>query len=72
MNKEKYKKMLSQEESFRFFQKMSESLYKDGYPILNNLKTEFPNLLWEEEIVVKRREEEVNTSDEENEMTEDS
>lgn len=43
--------MVSQEEVFNFFQKMSISLERDGYKILDNLNQEFPNIKYEEEIL---------------------
>ena len=43
--------MVSQEEIFIFFQKMSVSLEKDGYKIIDNLKYDFPSISYEEEIL---------------------
>ena len=43
--------MLSQEEVFEFFQDMSHKLHNDGYPILDDLRHEFPGIPWYQEIL---------------------
>ena len=54
--------MVSQEDLFRFFQSMSEELYSNGYPILDNIIHPFPNIQFEEEII-KREVRNSNESD---------
>ena len=41
----------SQEEVFEFFQDMSHKLHNDGYPILDDLRHEFPGIPWYQEIL---------------------
>lgn len=43
--------MVCQEEVFEFFSKMSLNLNLDGYPILDDLKHEFPGIPSYEEIL---------------------
>ena len=43
--------MVCQEEIFEFFSKMSQELHLDGYPILDDLKYEFPGIPTYEEIL---------------------
>jgi len=43
--------MPCQEDIFRFFERMSRNLDQEGYPILNDLRHEFPNIPWYEEIL---------------------
>ena len=43
--------MVCQEEVFQFFTKMSLDLNLDGYPILDDLKHEFPNIPSYEEVI---------------------
>ena len=44
--------MISQEELFQFFQIIGEELYREGYPILNDLRHPFPGIPTDEEIIV--------------------
>ena len=43
--------MISQEEIFDFFQKMSIEMSNNGYPILDNIIHPFPGIKWKEEIL---------------------
>ena len=51
--------MPTQEEVFRFFCDLSFQLNQDGYPILDNLRHEFPGILSEEEILEDKHDDEV-------------
>jgi len=61
--------MVSQEQIFEFFQKMSIDLDREGYKILDNLIHEFPNIKYESEIIEKniklKQEEELDDNEEE-------
>ena len=48
--------MPSQEELFRFFQKISEELYLSGYPILDNIIHPFPGVKFDEDIIREQKE----------------
>ena len=43
--------MVSQEDLFDFFQKISIELENQGYPILNNIIHPFPKIKFEEDII---------------------
>jgi hypothetical protein len=43
--------MISQEDLFDFFQKISEELYSNGYPILDNIIHPFPGVRFREDIL---------------------
>lgn len=43
--------MLVQEQVFEFFRQMSQKLYNEGYPILDDLKHEFPNIPWYQDVL---------------------
>ena len=45
------RKMVSQEDLFDFFQKISIELENQGYPILNNIIHPFPKIKFEEDII---------------------
>ena len=55
--------MISQEEVFDFFQKISIELEKEGYPILNNIIHPFPNIKFEEQLIKEELEKKENISD---------
>jgi hypothetical protein len=55
--------MISQEEVFDFFQKISIELEKEGYPILNNIIHPFPNIKFEEQLIKEGVENRENISD---------
>jgi len=55
--------MISQEEVFDFFQKISIELEKEGYPILNNIIHPFPNIKFEEQLIKEEFENKENISD---------
>ena len=55
--------MLSQEELFRFFQEISEELYSNGYPILDNIIHAFPDVKFEEEIYKEQMKESSDTDE---------
>jgi len=43
--------MLTQEKVFEFFRQMSHNLNSDGYPILDDLRHEFPDIPWYQDIL---------------------
>ena len=51
--------MPTQEEVFRFFCDLSFQLNQDGYPILDNLRHEFPGIPTEEEILEDIQDDEI-------------
>jgi len=42
--------MVTQETLFEFFNNLSHLLREDGYPILDDLRHEFPNIPWYDDI----------------------
>ena len=51
--------MPTQEEVFRFFCDLSFQLNQDGYPILDNLRHEFPRIPTDEEILEDIQDDEI-------------
>lgn len=46
--------MLSQETLFDFFYHMKKELHNEGYPVLNDLRHEFPGVMYEEDIYLEK------------------